>query len=286
LILYKGIACNAPVKTLKRHHMKKQNLNLTLSALAAIFLFLLSIAASGAPKGKQEFYEIRVYHISQKAQETLIDNYLKDAYLPALHRAGISNIGVFKPVETDTAFGKRVYLFIPFKTVNQYLKLQGVLDKDQVYVRASADFIDAPYNSPPFSRYESMLLKAFAFMPKLKAPSHPTPPSERIYELRDYESATNSKAVKKIHMFNQGGEIALFERLGFNAVFYGEVLMGSKMPNLMYMITFPNQASRDEHWATFRNDPEWKRMSGLEEYRNTVSKVKYFFLHPTSYSDF
>lgn len=266
--------------------MKKQNLNLTLSALAAIFLFLFSIAASGAPKGKQEFYEIRIYLISQKAQETLIDNYLKDAYLPALHRAGISNIGVFKPVETDTAFGKRVYLFIPFKTVNQYLKLQGVLDKDQVYLRASADFIDAPYNNPPFSRYESILLKAFAFMPKLKAPSHPTPPSERIYELRDYESATNSKAVKKIHMFNEGGEIALFEKLGFNAVFYGEVLMGSKMPNLMYMTTFQNQKSRDEHWAAFRIDPEWKRMSGLEEYRNTTSRTKSFLLRPTSYSDF
>jgi len=266
--------------------MKNQNLNLTLSAFTAIFLFLLSIAASGAPGGKQEFYEIRIYHISQKAQENLIDNYLKDAYIPALHRAGISNVGVFKPVESDTAYGKRVYLFIPYKTVNQYLKLQGVLDKDRIYVSASADFIDAPYNNPPFSRYESILLKAFAFMPQLRTPSHSTPPSERIYELRDYESATNSKAVKKIHMFNEGGEIKLFERLGFGAVFYGEVLMGSKMPNLMYMITFPNQASRDEHWATFRNDPEWKRMSGLEEYRNTVSKVKYFFLHPTSYSDF
>lgn len=274
--------------------MKKQNLLrafhgtslLTLSALAALFFFLSSAAIFGAPKGKQEFYEIRIYHISQKTQETMIDNYLKDAYLPALHRAGIPDVGVFKPVESDTAFGKRVYLFIPYKNVNQYLKLQSILDKDQVYVSAAAGFIDAPYDAPPFNRYESTLLKAFAFMPQFSTPSHSTPPSERIYELRDYESATNSKAVKKIHMFNEGGEIALFERLGFNAVFYGEVLTGSKMPNLMYMITFPNQASRDEHWATFRNDPEWKRMSGLEEYRNTVSKVKYFFLHPTSYSDF
>jgi len=266
--------------------MKKSQIMKTGSVSLMILMLFLSATTLTAQKGKQEFYEIRVYHLSQKAQENLIDSYLKDAYLPALHRAGIAKVGVFKPVESDTAFGKRVYLFIPFKKMDQFLKLQGVLDKDQVYTQASKDFIDAPYNSPPFSRYESILLKAFAFMPQFKAPSHPTPPSERIYELRDYESATNSKAVKKIHMFNQGGEIKLFERLGFNAVFYGEVLTGSKMPNLMYMITFPNQASREEHWTTFRNDPEWKKMSGLEEYRNTVSKVKYFFLHPTSYSDF
>jgi hypothetical protein len=258
----------------------------TGSVSAMILMFFLSVTTLTAQKGRQEFYEIRVYHLSQKAQENLIDSYLRDAYLPALHRAGISKIGVFKPVESDTAFGKRVYLFIPFKKMDQFLKLQGVLDKDQVYLQASKDFIDAPYNSPPFSRYESILLKAFAFMPQFKAPSHSTPPSERIYELRDYESATNSKAVKKIHMFNQGGEIALFDKLGFNAVFYGEVLMGSKMPNLMYMTTFENQKSRDEHWATFRIDPEWKRMSGLEEYRNTTSRTKSFLLHPTSYSDF
>jgi hypothetical protein len=35
-----------------------------------------------------------------------------------------------------------------------------------------------------------------------------------------------------------GGEVPLFVRLGFNAVFYGEVIVGSHMPNLMYMTTF------------------------------------------------
>jgi hypothetical protein len=30
-------------------------------------------------------------------------------------------------------------------------------------------------------------------------------------------------------MFNVGGEIDLFEQLGFNAVFYGEVISGAKL---------------------------------------------------------
>lgn len=254
--------------------------------LSAIFLLVISSDLSSAPKSKRQYYEIRIYQLSGKSQETKIDNYLKNAYLPALHRAGIPKIGVFKPVETDTAFGKRIYVLIPFSSVDQYVNLQSKLDKDNIYLQSGKDFLDAPYNEPAYSRYQSILLKAFEYMPVLRVPAHATPYGERIYELRDYESATDAKAVKKIEMFNQGGEMQLFEKLGFNAVFFGEVLMGNCKPNLMYMISFPDIKSREDHWATFRNDPEWKRMSGLEEYKNTVSKVKSFLLHPTEYSDF
>lgn len=86
-------------------------------------------------------------------------------------------------------------------------------------------------------------------------------------------------------MFNEGGEIPLFKRLGFNAVFYAQVISGSHMPNLMYMTSFDNRAERDAHWKTFSADPEWKRLSALPEYKNTVSKIDIVFLHPTAYSE-
>lgn len=259
---------------------------ISAAVLSAVFLLIISSDLASAQKSGRQYYEIRIYHMSGRSQEAKIDNYLKNAYLPALHRAGIAKAGVFKPVETDTAFGKRLYVLIPFSSVDQYVSLQSKLDKDEVFIQAGKDFLDSPYDDPPYSRYESILLKAFEYMPVLRAPSFTTAPGEKIYELRDYESATDAKAVKKIEMFNQGGEMQLFEKLGFNAVFFGEVLMGSCKPNLMYMISFPDIKSREEHWTTFRNDPEWKRMSGLEEYRNTVSKVKSFLLHPADYSDF
>ncbi|OFY66603.1 MAG: hypothetical protein A2V64_13480 [Bacteroidetes bacterium RBG_13_43_22] len=86
-------------------------------------------------------------------------------------------------------------------------------------------------------------------------------------------------------MFNKG-EITLFQSLGFNAVFYGEVMMGCRKPDLMYMITFQDMATHDEKWQTFRNSEEWKKMSGLKEYENTVSRISRYLLSPTSYSDF
>ena len=257
-----------------------------LPGLLVLVALMVTLRAYCNPPADQEYYELRIYRISQQAQEQLIDNYLKDAFIPALHRAGIPTVGVFKPIEKDTAFGKLIYVFIPFKTLNQYAQLPGKLTKDKAYQAAGKAFIDAPYNNPPFIRYESILALAFTHMSQFRAPSFTTPRSERIYEYRSYESATEAKADKKIEMFNEGGEIGIFESIGANAVFYAKVIQGSQMPRLIYMTTYADMKSHDERWAAFRAHPEWKRISSLEEYRNTTSKTRAFLLHPTDYSDF
>jgi hypothetical protein len=254
--------------------------------LAALLFISVALSAIGAPKGKQMYYEVKIFRISGPAQESIIDAYLKDAFLPALHRAGIPTVGVFKPIEADTAFGKLIYVFIPFNTIDQYSQLPDKLDKDKVYAQAGKDFLDAPYNNPPFIRYESILAKAFTHMPQFVKPTFTTPNSERIYEYRSYESATEAKAAKKIEMFNEGGEIGIFQSIGAKPVFYAKVLSGSQMPRLIYMTTYADMKSHDDHWVAFRNHADWKRISGMDEYKNSTSKTNAFLLHPTNYSDF
>ena len=267
--------------------MKKIN-NLKQGLLVALTLFFISapVISYCTPPAKQMYYEIKIYRLTNPGKAAVTDKYLKDAFIPAMHRAGIATIGVFKPVETDTAYGKMVYVFIPYKTVEQYVKVTAVLEKDPLYQQAGKDFLDAPYNDAPFIRYESVFLKAFAFMPQFRVPSFTTPPGERIYELRSYESWTEEKATKKIHMFNEGGEMAIFEKIGANAVFYGQVLFGSQKPRLMYMTTYSDMKSQKEHWAAFSAHPDWKALRAKEEYANTVIKPKPYLLHPTEYSDF
>jgi hypothetical protein len=255
----------------------KQILILVLCALAGI---------SSAFAQKREYYEIKVYNITSKTQEERIDKFLKDAYVPALHRAGVSKVGVFKPVETDTVnFGKKVFVLIPYTSLDQYAKLPETLQKDKQYETSGSEYLNAPYTDLNYARMESILLYAFSGMPKLEVPKHPTPPGERIYELRSYEGHSEKIFKNKVKMFNDGDEVGLFKRLGFNAVFYAEVIAGCRMPNLMYMTTFPNKTSRDEHWKAFSADPQWKTLSGKAEYKNNVSKIDIYFLHPTEYSD-
>ena len=92
--------------------------------LAFIFAFLISFSGIAASR---DYYQIQVFRLTGKVQEEKVDNFLKSAYLPALHRAGILKIGVFKPIESDTTCGKRVYVWIPFKSLDHFQKVQGVL---------------------------------------------------------------------------------------------------------------------------------------------------------------
>lgn len=258
---------------------------ITVVAILLLFTFFPR-SLNALPPAKQMFYEIKIYRLKDPGKNAVFDKYLKEAYIPAMHKAGIPDIGVFKPVETDTAYGKMVYVFIPYKTMEQYNQVLEKLESDSEYKKAGKEFLDAPYNDPPFTRYESVFLKAFAMMPEYKKYSYQTPPSERIYELRSYESWTEEKATKKIHMFNEGGEMGIFQNIGSNAVFYGQVLFGSLKPRLMYMTTYSDINSQKEHWAAFSKHPDWQTLRTKEEYANTVIKPNAYLLHPTDYSDF
>jgi hypothetical protein len=258
-------------------------MKLFISLAVLLGLFLNSASAQSKD---QMYYEIKMYRINGPVQEAKMDAYLKDAFIPAAHRAGIKAVGVFKPIEKDTAFGKFVYVFVPYNTANQYFELEGKLSGDKAYQDAAKSFLDAPYNEPPFVRYETIFMRAFSGMPFYRTFKYSTPTSERIYELRSYESATEAKAAKKIHMFNEGGEIGIFEKVGSNAVFYGQVLMGSLKPRLMYMTTYADMKSHDEKWAAFRVHPDWLTLKAKPEYANTTSKTNAYLLHPTDYSDF
>ena len=122
--------------------------------------------------------------------------------------------------------------------------------------------------------------------PQLQLPNLSSARKDRIYELRSYESATEKIFKNKVHMFNEGDEIGLFKRLNFNASFYGEVIAGGKMPNLMYMTCHENKTARDANWKNFGSDPYWKKLSGMPEYQHNVSHIDISYLYPTEYSDY
>jgi NIPSNAP len=255
-----------------------------LKHLLATLLVLSSLQIAANPP-RQEYYEIRIYHLKNADQEKTIDNYLKDALVPALHRSGVKQVGVFKPIGNDTAAEKKVYVLIPYRSLNDLDALDKKLEKDNNYTTAGSDYINAPHDNPPYIRFEKIILKAFSGMPVMKAPKLKGPREKRVYELRSYEGATEKLYTTKVKMFNTGDEVGIFDRLGFNAVFYAEVLAGKAMPNLMYMTTFDDKASRDAHWKAFGEDAAWNKLKADRQYDNTVSHIDTYFLYPTEYSD-
>ncbi|WP_439504355.1 NIPSNAP family protein [Sediminibacterium sp.] len=236
----------------------------------ALFYSNFANAASSA-----EYYKLIIYHFSTAAQEKSLDNFIAAEYLPALHQIGFKQVGVFKPITNDTAADKQIIILINGFDINKLAKpFQWSLNEK------------SSFKEPIYNRYEQFLLRAFKGMPLMKIPTDKSKKSNRIFELRSYESPTEEKYLNKVHMFNEGGEIKLFDELQFNAVFYADVLFGSRMPNLMYMTSFESLESRNEHWKAFSAAATWKKISTMPFYQNNMSALHSQLMQSTPYSDY
>lgn len=234
----------------------------------------------------REFYQLLTYTFDTEAQVEMTDTYLEQAYLPSLKRMGITNIGVFKAIPSEKDSSLKTYVLIPMKSLDQLVEIDEHLAQDGDYQTAGRAYLQTPHDQPAYRRITSTVMRAFSDMPNMEPTKLTGDRSTRIYELRSYESSSKTYYKTKVDMFNAGGEITLFDRLEFNAIFYAEVLSGANMPNLMYMTTFSDMDSRDAHWKAFFSSPEWTALKAMEKYKNSVSRADIFFLSPTSYSDY
>lgn len=258
--------------------------NRTTQHCALFFLLLAFVLQAGQCVGfapKREFYQIKIYHLKDDSQKTRLETYLKQAYLPALHRAGIGKVGVFVPA---TEVDSLLYVLIPFKSADQFLNLSETLAKDKAYATAGEDYLNAAFDNPAYKNFESIFMESFAGMPSLVVPKLKSDASEKIYELRRYEAATEKLHENKISQFNNG-ELDIFSRLGFNTVFCGQVKAGAKLPSMMYMTSFENKAERDAHWKAFSADPGWKALNSKPEYAHNFLRADIYLLHPATYSE-
>ncbi len=226
--------------------MKTQNQKI----LVIFVLFLLTSTLSFSQS--RDIYQIKIYTIENEEQEMQVDKYLKEAYIPALHRTGIKNVGVYKPVEEEKMAGKLIYVLIPFLDIDHFEALGAELNQDKKFQKAGSEYINAAHDNPPYTRIQSIILRSFSSMPNYGIPTHKTAPGQQIYELRSYQGATEKLYEKKVEMFNEGGESKIFMELDFQPVFFGEVISGADMPNLMYMTVFENEAAQEKRWDAFR----------------------------------
>lgn len=250
------------------------------------FTLFISISAFSAFKLKpREYYLTHVYHCTTKVQLDKIDAYLKNIYLPHIHQLGISNVGVFEPINNDTNIDKTIMVWIPLTNLNQLDLLDQQKEEIDPLKQNSLLSLVSENGVLPYNRIETTLSKSFKYQPQFQQTTSFQKSPENIFEFRSYESADESMFLKKVHMFNEGKEIKLFHTLNFNALFYSKVIIGSSMPNLIYITRFSNLEEREARWRRFKDDPDWKQMSNLSVYLNTVSKSDIVLMRAKPYSD-
>jgi hypothetical protein len=257
--------------------MERRELLTALSASA-----LLGSTGRAADK-PNTFLEVKTwrFHNSPENQPVRVADYLEAGLGPALERAGAKLAGVFSSViGPDSPYYLSVSEFASLAAMQDCL---AKLAADEVYQRELHKL--SAGSGLPFVRVESSLLRNFDGMPaaSLSDPAEKRPP--RIFELRTYESQSFVTLTRKVGMFNTS-EMQIFERLGMRPVFFGETIVGPRQPNLMYMLSYDDLASRDKLWHDFAADPEWKKLSGQPQLKDSeiVANISNVILRPLTFS--
>ena len=235
------------------------------------------LAAAEADHSPREYYEWRTYRLAGSEQQPRVTSFLEQAALPAWQRLGLGPVGVF--TETGPQAASAVHVLLTYPTLELFAAERTAVEQDAAYQQAAGEYLSAAQQDPAFERIESSLLVAFAGMPRLAVPQR----RPRVLQLREYHSHSEAKARRKIEMFN-AGEIPLFPAVGFENVFFGETLIGPRLPNLKYLIAAETFEDHDANFNKFRVHPTWVAMKDLPEYAETVSQVLQTFLVPTPFS--
>lgn len=251
-----------------------------LLALTAVLMLIDYPDAVGA----DQYYEVRTYVIGESGDAGAIDGYLKQALLPALQSQGVGPIGVFTNADNDSSRNPRVVVaVIPYASADHIIDVTRQVANDANYQSAAKDYLGRGPKESPFERIQSELLVAMKCWPEVKVPAGATDNDDRVFELRVYESANERIAQLKVDMFNEG-EVPIFLDCNITPLFIGKAIIGQYTPNLTYLTMYPSDQERKESWKQFLRHPDWKKLSAVEKYKGTVSKIRKYIMVPKPYS--
>ena len=265
--------------------------SLAVSAAAAVGSRAEAASSAGPSVLAGEYYELRSYRLKAGASQAGLDSYLEKGLIPALGKRGIKNVGVFTELEVDKKAGTSnpktdspVWVFIPHANLQSFADTAANLNADPAVVKAGAGYLDVPKASPAFERIDVWLYLAFSGMSKMElAAFSKNKVPTRVFEMRDYESHSETKALNKIAMFN-AGEIQVMKELKMSPLFFGQSLAGPNLPHLRYVTSAPDLKSHLSNWSKFGPHPLWVKLKEDPQYKDNTSKNTARFLTPKPYS--
>jgi len=226
--------------------------------LGSVSTLAMTSSALAAPKGW--IIELRHYHMRNNVDQQMArtSEFIEKHALPAGKRAG---------GEVSAAFANLISPSGPFLLlVNSYPSL-AAMETAQQKLAADKEFseaLEAYYAKPGvgYQRVDVTLLRAIDSMPKIEPPAIESNKPLRVFELRTYESNNSATLRRKVKMFEEGGELGIFRRVGIRPVFFGMAIAGTNLPNLSYLVCYDDLAGREKAWRTFLADPEWVKLRG------------------------
>ena len=237
-----------------------------------------SLAEAQPPR---EFYQLRKYSLKTGPQLALTQNYFEQALIPALNRMAIAPIGAFRlDIGPETP---AYYVLIPSASAEALVTLDTKLAEDAEFIKAAAAFCGGPGRSSGVcARRQVRCWSGICRVAQDHCSKDLKDRLETNLSVANLPKAPPDAAdIRKVQMFNEA-EINIFVRTGLTPVFFGDTLIGPRMPSLTYMLTFADTAELDERWKAFVSDPAWKELSGRPQYADAeiVSNISNLHLSP------
>ncbi|MCX7817723.1 MAG: NIPSNAP family protein [Kiritimatiellae bacterium] len=254
-----------------------------------VFLAAMTLSGGLAPAEERQPVELRTYFFASRDRRERFAAFAAEALAPALRRLRCEPVGLFHAAATDnphlasdTNLELRLYVVIPHPDAQSVMNLDERLAADPTYLAAETNALATPMRDPLYLRRDTQLLRSFRMCPRVRVPAKGP---DRIVQLRIYESHNEDRARWKVHMFDDGGEIAIFDRVGLRPVLFGASVAGVRLPSLIYLLAFENRQQLETAWAAFRADPAWLKLKDDPRYTDTVSQIVNLILRPLPGSD-
>lgn len=240
--------------------------------------------AGGEPTNGRLTLELRRYSFASEGKRQAFEGFCESGLVPALQRAGVHLVGVFRMIRADnpqatfpSEISPELFVLIPHTSPGLMAELDTKLATDRDYQAATVRLGETA-KDPAYLRYESWLLAAFEGWPRVETP---VKSPNRVLQMRTYESATAERGRMKVRMFNEG-LIHVIRDVGITPVFFGQAFAGPQLPCMTYMIAWENAAAMGAGWGRFAQHPGWQRMSTDPSYADTVSRITNRVLRPVA----
>lgn len=214
-----------------------------------------------AKEPEREVYELQIHTLSENG--TLLIDYLRDAYIPAMNRLGVK-VGVFSSFKNEE--DNRLWIITVYEDMNHYMNCQHGIWDDEVYRSSAQGFFDATSTGSASQATEIYLMESISPDYKFIAPEK----DRALKEIRIYRSPNVEGHKRKVEMFRDD-EAQIFQDTDMGVAFYGKVLSGPVTPTIIYMPSFVNEEIRDVKWKEF--GPKYSPIKQLVKYKNNMERV-------------
>jgi len=252
---------------------------LAATAVAAVSPLprLDALAPQAAPR---QFIELRRYHLLPGGKPRAFNTFIGDVAIPAMNRAGVGRVGAFTVVYGENA---------PVAVARAHAP----------HARVRGDYCASASRPTRHSRARVPRARRAAVRPGLRSRRehaaarlrrdagagaiggcrYQHPAHLRAPDLREPQRSRRAQQARDVQCRRDPD---LPPHWTLTPVFFGETVVGAKMPSLTYMLTFKGHGGARRGLGGVQPGSRLEKLSGDPQYKENVSAISDIILRPTS----